>query len=72
MMPALTRADFLLWADSKAKEGAIRDAMFHYGCGVEDLRLEIFVDGGWRIVHISQEERWLDWHSNNHGWERWG
>jgi hypothetical protein len=42
-------------------------------CNPEDLMLEVRYDGSiLRVRPITDEERWLDWHSNNHGWNTTG
>jgi hypothetical protein len=58
-----------LRGDAQAKEDAIKRAMEFYGCGVDDLTLEIYMGGIWRVRYLPHREtRWLDWHSDNHGW----
>jgi hypothetical protein len=52
-------------------EKLIEAAIAEHKCKPSDLMLDVKWDGTvLRARLITDEERWLDWQSNNHGWSR--
>lgn len=52
-------------------ESQISNAIAEHKCRPDDIMIEhSYMDGEFRVRLITDEERWLDWQSQNHGWER--
>ena len=60
-------------AEQKETDSAIAEFMEETGCSRDDVRLELrnpFGPRKYTCRLITPEERWIDWFSDNHGWER--